>query len=75
MLREIFEGPMASVVGKFFTFLIPIMLVTNVPAQTMVKEVLDPYLIAYTFAATAVVLAASRWFFRRALMKYRSASS
>jgi ABC-2 type transport system permease protein len=72
--REIFDGPMATVVGKFFTFLIPIMLVTNVPAQTMVK-VLDPFLIAYTFAATAVVLVVSRWIFRRALMRYRSASS
>jgi ABC-type uncharacterized transport system permease subunit len=51
------------------------MLVTNMPAQTMVKEALDPFLVAYTFAATIVVLAASRWFFRRALMRYRSASS
>jgi ABC-2 type transport system permease protein len=72
--REIFEGPMASVVGKFFTYAIPIMLVTNVPAQTMVKAI-DPYLVAYTFAATVIVLAVSRWVFRRALMRYRSASS
>jgi ABC-2 type transport system permease protein len=73
--REIFDGPVASVVGKFFTYAIPIMLVTNVPAQTMAKQVIDGQLVAYSFAATVAVLAASRWFFRKALAKYRSASS
>lgn len=72
--REIFQGPTASVVGVVFSFAIPIMLVTNVPAQVMVKAI-DPFLVAYAFAATVVVVFASRWFFRRALMKYRSASS
>lgn len=72
--REIFQGPAASVVGVVFSFAIPVMLVTNVPAQVMAKTV-EPFFVVYTFAATAVVLAASRWFFRRALMKYRSASS
>jgi ABC-2 type transport system permease protein len=72
--REIFQGPAASVVGVIFSFAIPIMLVTNVPAQVMVR-VIDPVLVAYTFAATVAVLLLSRWFFRQALMKYRSASS
>ncbi len=72
--REIFKGDAAAVVGVVFSFAIPVMLVTNVPAQTMAKTV-DPFLVVYTFGATVVVLAVSRWFFRRALMKYRSASS
>ena len=72
--REIFQGPAASVVGVIFSFAIPIMLVTNVPAQVMVR-VIDPVLVAYTFAATVAVIVLSRWFFRQALMKYRSASS
>lgn len=72
--REIFQGPIATVVGVVFSFAIPIMLVTNVPAQTMVRA-FDPFLVAYTVLSTIVVLASSRWFFRRALMRYRSASS
>jgi ABC-2 type transport system permease protein len=72
--REIFQGPVASVVGIVFSFAIPIMLVTNVPAQTMVRA-FDPMMMAYMLVATVVVLIVSRWFFRRALMRYRSASS
>lgn len=72
--REIFQGPTASVVGMVFSFAIPIMLVTNVPAHVMVKAV-EPGLVAYSLAAAVVVLLASRWFFRQALRRYRSASS
>ena len=72
--KEIFNGPAASVIGVIFSFAIPIMLVTNVPARIMVKA-FEPWLAAYAVAATVVVLMASRWFFRRALMRYRSASS
>ena len=72
--REIFRGPVADPVGLVFTFAVPIMLVTNVPARVMVK-VLDPWLALYAVAATAAVLAVSRWVFRRALQRYRSASS
>ena len=71
--REIFRS-WAAPVGWFFSFVVPIMLVINVPARLMVK-VLEPASVAYTVAATAVVLIASRRFFRRALTKYRSASS
>ena len=35
--REIFAGRWASPMGWFFTFVIPILLVVNVPANTMVK--------------------------------------
>ena len=60
--------------GLFFTFVVPIMLVTNIPAQVMVK-VLDPAMVGYTFLATAAVLWVSRHVFRYSLGRYRSASS
>jgi ABC-2 type transport system permease protein len=72
--REIF-GRWASPAAWFFSFAVPIMLVTNVPARIMVKTLFDPWLVAYTFLATLVVLVLSRRFFRRALKRYRSASS
>ena len=72
--REIFRGPFATPVGYIFSFAIPIILVTNVPARVMVK-VLDWRLAAYMALATVAVLALSRWFFRTALRRYRSASS
>lgn len=71
--REIFQG-WAAPVGWFFSFVIPIMLVINVPASVMVKA-LDPWYVAYTVTATVLALAISRWFFRYALRRYRSASS
>jgi ABC-2 type transport system permease protein len=72
--REIFHGPWAWWVGAFFSVVVPIMLVTNVPARLMVKT-LEPAVVAYAVAATVMVLVASRWFFRLALRRYRSASS
>jgi ABC-2 type transport system permease protein len=71
--REIFRG-WASPVAWFFSFAVPIMLVSNVPANVMVR-VIDPAMVIYTMAATAVVLFLSRRFFRYALKRYRSASS
>ena len=65
---------MGVLFGLVFTFLVPVMLVINVPAHIMVK-VLDPPIVAYTLLATVVVFAASRQFFRFALRRYRSASS
>jgi ABC-2 type transport system permease protein len=72
--REIFRGTWAAPAGWFFSFVVPIMLVTNVPASLMVKT-LEPYFVGITLVATLVVLAVSRWFFRLALRRYRSASS
>ena len=71
--REIFSGNW-DIVGRFFTYVIPVMLVINVPATIMVK-VLDLEVVGYTFLATVVVLFASRYFFCYALKRYRSASS
>jgi ABC-2 type transport system permease protein len=72
--REIFQGRWWSPVGWFFTFLVPIMLVVNVPARTMVK-VFEPGAAMFTIAATLVMLWVSRRFFKYALRCYRSASS
>lgn len=73
--REIFKGRWASPAGLFFSFAVPIMLVTNVPARVMVKPLDQPWMVAYMLFATVVVVWASRWFFRLALRRYRSASS
>ncbi len=72
--REIFNGPLASPLGWFLTFVIPVMLVISVPASVMVKA-LDPAVVAFTAGATVVLLVASRKFFRLSLRRYRSASS
>ena len=73
--REIFRGTWAYPVGWVFSFLIPIMLVTNVPARIMTDKLLDPALLLYALAATAAALWISRRLFRLALRRYRSASS
>jgi len=72
--REIYQGFWAYPVGWFFSFLVPIMLVSNCPANAMVK-VLKPWMVGYTVAATVVVFMVSRIIFRMALQRYRSASS
>lgn len=72
--REIFSGRGADMLGRFFTFVVPILLVSNVPADVMVR-VLDPRMISWTMAVAAASLWASRWFFHVALRSYRSASS
>jgi ABC-2 type transport system permease protein len=72
--KEIFSRTWAEGIGAFFTFVLPILLVVNVPANTMVKS-LEPSMIVFTLAATAAVVWASRRFFHRALRSYRSASS
>lgn len=73
--REIFQGTIAYPAGLFFSFVVPIMLVTNVPASIMMRPIFEPILVIYTIVATVVVLGLSRWFFRFALERYRSASS
>jgi ABC-2 type transport system permease protein len=72
--REVFGRTWAAALGWFFSLVVPIMLVTNVPAHTMVKA-LDPEWVAYTVVVSGLLLYGSRRFFRHALRKYRSASS
>ncbi len=72
--REIFQGAWAVHVGSFFFYVVPIMLVTNVPAQVMMRAI-EPGVVLYTVVASVLVLWVSRRFFRFALQRYRSASS
>jgi ABC-2 type transport system permease protein len=72
--REIYTGKFASPFGWFFTFVVPVLLVVNVPADVMVK-VVQPAFVYGALGATGVLLVVSRRFFRFALRCYRSASS
>lgn len=72
--REIFAGKWAEPMGWFFTFVVPMLLIVNVPANTMIKT-FEPEMIAFTLVVTLVLLVASRRFFYLALRRYRSASS
>ncbi len=71
--RDIFRS-WAAPIGWVFSFLIPVMLVVQVPASVMVK-VFDPAMVIFTLVATGVLLFLSRKFFRYSLRRYRSASS
>jgi len=72
--KEIFAGRWAEPLGNFFTFIVPILVVSNVPANVMVR-VFDPWMVALTIIAAASLLYFSRRFFQHALRSYRSASS
>jgi len=72
--REIFAGKLASPLGFFFSFIVPVLLVVYVPAQTLLQVVTWRF-VGVTFLATLLLLWLSRRFFRRALQSYRSASS
>ena len=77
---EIYQRGWGYVLWAVFTFVVPVLLVINVPARTLAQP-LHPHpsltlpLVGLTLAATAGALAASRWVFQRALASYRSASS
>jgi len=72
--REIFDNTWAHYIGKAFTFILPVMLIVSVPAGIMVKSLEWEYALVLA-VATVAMLVTSRWFFRRALRRYRSASS
>ncbi len=72
--RDIFRNTWAEPIGRFFTYVLPILLVVNVPASAMVKT-LEPRWVVGIALATAATFWASRKFFQYALRSYRSASS
>jgi ABC-2 type transport system permease protein len=72
--REVFTGTWFQPVSWFFTFIVPILLVVNVPARVMVKA-LNPWVAGFTGVVTLFLLFVSRRFFQYALRRYRSASS
>lgn len=63
-----------------FTFVIPVLVVVNVPARILAQPVVpsttqDGCIAVFTLLATVIAWLASRWVFQRALLSYRSASS
>jgi ABC-2 type transport system permease protein len=74
---EIYSGPIGGWIRMIFTFVLPILVVVNVPARMLAKTMQPAYwhLAIFALVATALSLAASRWVFQRALLSYRSASS
>ena len=74
---EIYDRGLGIPLKWFFTFIIPVLVVVNVPARLLAKP-LGPDgwpLALFALAATVGSLWASRWVFKRALLSYRSASS
>jgi ABC-2 type transport system permease protein len=74
---EIYEGRVGTPLRHVFTFLIPILVVVNVPARLMAKPLAeqDWRLAGFAVLATAASFTVSRRLFHRALRAYRSASS
>jgi ABC-2 type transport system permease protein len=74
---EIYTGRYGTPLRQLFTFVVPVLVVVNVPARLLAWPLEAQYwpLALFTLAATLACLASSRWFFQRALAAYRSASS
>jgi ABC-2 type transport system permease protein len=74
---EIYQGRVGGWIRWGFTFIVPILIVVNVPARMLAKPMQPEYwyLAVFAILATAASLILSRWVFQRALLSYRSASS
>jgi len=77
---EIYRGKYGDPLRWLFTFIIPVLVVINVPARFLVQplrpQTLEDWLLpAFALVAAIGSLAACRWIFNRALVSYRSASS
>lgn len=75
--KEIYQGTVGTPLQWTFTFVIPVLIVVNVPARLLAQPLAAQSwpLAAYALLATVGSLLASRWLFRRAMHSYRSASS
>jgi len=77
---EIYRGVYGTPLRLFFTFIIPVLVVVNVPARFLVRPLVprsagDLLLPVFAVLATLACLWGSRWVFTRSLLSYRSASS
>lgn len=77
---EIYNGRFGAPLQWFFTFIVPVLIVVNVPARIVAQPLrpetsVEMWLALFAIAATAGCLLGSRWVFKRALLSYRSASS
>ena len=74
---EIYAGPWGGPLRAVCTFVIPILLVVNIPARVIARPLEGDawWPVAGTVAAAAAALVISRLVFQRSLARYRSASS
>ena len=74
---EIYAGPWGDPLRTFCTFVIPILLVVNVPAGTLARPLSGEAwgMVVLTFAVAGISIGLSRVVFQAALARYRSASS
>ena len=77
---EIYDGRFGRPLRLACTYVLPVLVVVNVPARIIARPVSPTGesvwpLALFTIFATAMSLAASRWVFQAALRNYRSASS
>ncbi len=77
--RTIFQGPVGDPLKWFFTYILPILLIVNIPVETVTGELQSIEALwrwsIFTVVATIALLWLSRRFFKFALQSYRSASS
>ena len=65
---EIYHGPLGTPLRLAFTYIVPVLVVVNVPARLLAKP-LQPEawpLAIFALVATAASLLVSRWLFSRA---------
>ncbi len=77
---EIYERGWGLPLYYVFTFVVPVLVVVNVPAKLLAQPIVpastwDWMLIAFTIVAAILSYASSRWIFTKSLLSYRSASS
>jgi ABC-2 type transport system permease protein len=74
---EIYQGPVGNYLRWTLTFILPVLVVVNVPARLLAKPFQPDhaYLAVFAIVATLMSVLGSRWLFQRALLSYRSASS
>jgi len=77
---EIYNTPLGRPLLGFFTFVVPVLVVVNVPARILARPLNPPAewelpLALWALFATWGSVVFSRWLFKRSLKSYRSASS
>jgi ABC-2 type transport system permease protein len=74
---EIYEGTIGTPLQWFFTYILPVLVVVNIPAQLIAKplEAQNWPLAAFALLAAVASLWVSRQIFQSAMRSYRSASS
>ena len=77
---EIYQSGWGIPLWYAFTFVIPVLVVVNVPARLLAQPLAPSQswewgLVVFAFIASVVSVFVSRWVFRRALRSYASASS